>query len=60
MDTETYLEDLEAIVDVTPYWMKEVHGKYLIQRLRKFIIENGGDKSRVKPNKNGIARSNLA
>jgi hypothetical protein len=52
VDTTSYLEDLETIVNETPYWMREVHGKYIIDRLRKFVIDNGGAEPREWQKKN--------
>lgn len=47
-DTVSYLEDLETIVQETPYWLREVHGKHIIERLRSFVIEHGGAEPRKK------------
>jgi hypothetical protein len=46
VDTISYLEDLETIVQETPYWLREVYGKYIVDRLRNFIIEHGGAEPR--------------
>ena len=48
VDTISYLEDLETIVQETPYWLREVHGKHIVERLRLFVIEHGGAEPRDK------------
>jgi hypothetical protein len=52
VDTVSYLEDLETIIQETPYWtpywLREVHGKHIVERLRNFVIEHGGAEPRIK------------
>jgi hypothetical protein len=44
MEPSTPAEDLEVIVGALPYWMT-VHGAFMIERLKKFIEQNGGQKA---------------
>lgn len=36
----TVSECFEAIKYELPYWMREVHGKHIVDRVEKFIREN--------------------
>lgn len=42
---ESPLDDLYALEQELPYWMKEVYGKPIIDRLKKFVIASGGAQS---------------
>jgi hypothetical protein len=51
MTPATVLESFQAIVNETPYWLREVHGTLIIDDVRKFILDNGGDQPRQKDKK---------
>jgi len=51
MTPSTVLESFDAIVNESPYWFSMVHGTMIIDDVRKFILDNGGDQPRQKKKK---------
>lgn len=50
----TPMEDLKAIVEETPPWMK-VHGALMIDRLEKYLATHGGNRTWKEIKKNSVA-----
>jgi len=42
MEPVSPVDDLSALIDELPPWMK-FHGGFIITRLEKWIVENGGN-----------------
>jgi hypothetical protein len=39
------VDDLDALIFYLPPWMRDHHGKFIVDRLKEYVVDSGGNRT---------------